>query len=69
MDRQLVYSSTIKSVGYDPETRTLEVEFNEGAIYRYFEVPDSVHDEFIKAPSLGRFFGKQIRDRFRYIRL
>lgn len=69
MDRDLVQSSTIRSIGHDPETMTLEIEFNDGAVYQYFDVPKSVHKELIEAPSLGRFFGRRIRDQFRYVKL
>jgi len=32
MQRLQVDSSMISSVGYDPETQTLELEFNSGAV-------------------------------------
>lgn len=69
MDRAPVKSSTIKAVGYDPDEMTLEIEFHNGSVYQYFDVPTDVHIEFLKATSLGQFFGKQIKGRFRYLRL
>ena len=35
----LVRSSALRSVGYDQEQRVLEIEFTNGAVYRYFDVP------------------------------
>jgi len=39
MLRMSVSSSNISSVGYDPKTQTLEVEFHNGGVYQYFNVP------------------------------
>lgn len=43
MKRQSVSSSNLRSVGYDPETKTLEVEFQNGSVYQYFNVPPQVY--------------------------
>ena len=43
MQRQPVESSSLASVGYEERTRTLEVEFHNGGVYQYLEVPASVH--------------------------
>ncbi len=40
--RDPVVSSNLASAGYDAETRTLEVEFSNGAVYRYGDVPYDV---------------------------
>ena len=40
--RDPVASSNIASAGYDAMTRTLEVEFSNGGIYRYGDVPSDV---------------------------
>ena len=39
MNRTPVNSSNVSSVGYDPTSLTLEVEFHGGAVYQYFDVP------------------------------
>ena len=54
-------SSAIVSVGYQPETAVLEIEFTTGEVYRYFAVPPSVHRELLAADSAGRFFAQRIR--------
>ena len=43
MIRQPVTSSNLRTVGYDPITRTLEIEFQDGAVYQYDGVPPDVH--------------------------
>lgn len=68
MKRQSVQSSSIQSVGYDPAAHVLEVEFHNGNVYRYFDVPPLTYDEFIHAHSLGRYLNFQIKERFPYRR-
>lgn len=64
MDRKPVESSNIESVGYTPTGRTLEVEFKSGGVYQYDDVPPKVHEEFVEAPSKGRFFAQNIKGHF-----
>ncbi len=53
MDRQAVDSSMLASIGYDPETRTLEFEFNSGSIWQYSDVPPKEFIALMKAASHG----------------
>ena len=64
--RQRVDSTSLASVGYDPTYWTLDIEFRKGSVYRYFWVLPSVYQSLMQAPSKGRFFMTQIRDRFPY---
>jgi hypothetical protein len=47
MQRQLVKSTNVRSVGYDASIGTLEIEFHSGGIYQYFSVPEAVYIAFI----------------------
>ncbi|MCQ2053510.1 MAG: KTSC domain-containing protein, partial [archaeon] len=38
-----VISSNLKAVGYDPLHSLLRIEFNNGSIYDYFGVPQSIY--------------------------
>lgn len=69
MNRQQVISSNIRSVGYDGESRTLEIEFHTGGIYQYFDVPESVYKSLMSASSLGSYFYRYIRDRYRWTKI
>jgi len=69
MVRRRVSSSTVASFGYNPKTRTLEIEFTSGAIYRYHGVPASLHARFRKAESKGKFFNNEIRARYFFTRV
>lgn len=66
MDRQPVTSSNIKSVGHDDLNAVLEVEFNTGRVYRYSGVSRFVFNDFLGAPSKGRYFHSQIKGVFEY---
>ena len=60
MKRLTVDSKNIKSIGHDPVTRTLEVEFHSGAIYQYMDVPRVIYAAILIAPSSGSFFHKNV---------
>ncbi len=62
-------SSSIASVAYSPQRRTLEVEFSNGALYRYFEVPGHVYSEMLVAQSQGRYFHRSVRQTYAYERI
>lgn len=69
MNRIPVRSSNIRSIGYDPASRTLEVEFNSGGVYQYFDVPESVYQDFMQATSKGSYFHRYIKGRYPYRRV
>ncbi len=69
MDRKRVVSSNVASIGYDPATQTLEIEFQNGAIYQYYNIPLGIFEEFDRSPSKGAFLNSQIRDRFPFSRV
>ena len=66
MERQAVTSSNVASVGYDAETETLEVEFNNGSVYQYLGVPVIVHAELITASSIGRYLNTFVKGTYAY---
>jgi hypothetical protein len=68
MRRLPVASSAISSVGYDKRSSMLEVEFQSGAVYDYFDVPPKVWQALLGAPSKGRFVSRRIRGRFPFAR-
>lgn len=69
MERTLVVSSNIHSVGYDIDNMVLEIEFKNGYIYQYYDVHESVFTELINSYSLGRFFNKNIQKIYQYERI
>ena len=69
MNRLKVESSNLASVGYDESTQTLEIEFNQGAVYQYSEVDKEVYDELMEADSKGKYFNSEIKGAFPYIQV
>ena len=69
MNRTPVQSTNVSSIGYDPTTHTLEVEFSGGNIYQYFDVPQAINDALMASDSKGQFLASQIKGNFRYARL
>jgi hypothetical protein len=66
MDRQIVESSNLKSVGYDQSSNILEIEFLSGGIYQYFKVPSQIYLALMKATSKGIYFHKNIKEQYKY---
>ena len=60
MTRQAIKSSMLKSVGYDPQKKELEVEFKDGSVYSYKNVPPSKAAGFLSAPSIGQYMQAHI---------
>ena len=69
MRRVLVTSSTLASVGYDPDTHVLEVQFRHGGIYRYADVPADVHAALMAADSLGSYLSRVIKPNYAFHRI
>ena len=69
MKREPVESSNLASVGYDTDNKILEIEFNHGGVYQYFDVPQDVHDELMSADSHGKYFVHNIKDEYEYDRI
>ena len=54
----------IESVGYDPDEKELQIEFNSGNVITYYDVPANVYNEFIQSESKGRYFHYFIKDSY-----
>lgn len=62
-------STAIDRIRYVETHGKLFVKFRDGGEYVYVGVPGEVHRSFVVAPSRGRFFHDEIRDRYPYNRL
>ena len=69
MNRDFVSSTDVASIGYDPVSRTLEVEFRSGGLYDYLDVPENSFHQLMNAPSKGRFLNDHVKPRFRFRKL
>lgn len=65
MQRTPVTSSDIASIGYEGDI--LEIEFcSGGSVYQYFQVPEQEYNELMNAPSHGKYFNSNIKNKYRY---
>lgn len=64
MERTPVSSSNLSSIGYDNSSCILEIEFQHGGIYQYYDVPEYVYIELMNASSVGSYFSHNIRNAY-----
>ena len=60
-----VESSALAAIGYSKKLRALEIEFRNGAVYRYLEVPLDVYEALRNAGSKARYYDENIRHKYR----
>lgn len=61
-----IQSSNLKRTEYDTETENMLVEFNNGQIYEYSNVPHKIYTQFRMSESQGKFFSSEIAKKFKY---
>jgi hypothetical protein len=67
--RESVSSSSIQSVGYDPQCHILEIAFHGNGVYQYEDVGQDIYDALMAAPSKGRYFAERVRDHYAWRRV
>jgi len=66
IERIPVQSSNVKSVGHDANTNTSAVEFKDGSVYHYHDVPKDVHDGLVAAKSVGGYIHANIKGTYKH---
>jgi KTSC domain len=74
MERHSVDSSHVAAVGWepdedDPTIGVLEVEFNDGSVYQYEDVPQGKYDLLRQAGSVGTYLNQAIKGKYSYARV
>ena len=64
MDMIMVNSSNVALIGYDSDT--LQIEFNNGTVYQYFDVPEHIFEGLRDADSVGGYLAVHIKGSYRY---
>lgn len=54
-----VASSNINAIGW--EAGTLTVQFNNGGVYAYLDVPEVVFAQMLVAKSVGQYFAREVK--------
>jgi len=67
--REPVHSTAIAKVGYSKHRRILEIEFVNGAVYRYLDVPASVYRDLMSAQSKARYYDVNIKGTYQSLRV
>lgn len=62
--RAPVESTALTGVGYSKRIHALEIEFHDGLIYRYTEVPAALYKGLLAADSKARFYNRNVRGKF-----
>lgn len=62
--RVKVTSSNIKEITYDTDDKSMIITFNNNIQYKYFNVENSIFEEFIDAESVGRYFLTEIKGKY-----
>jgi hypothetical protein len=65
--RQPVESTAIAKIGYSKRRHILEIEFVNGAVYRYLDVPVTVYRELMSSESKARFYDSNVRRHYRSV--
>lgn len=64
MDRLIVTSEVIYSIGYDAKKGDLEIKDKEGITLCYLGVPAKVYLDFMNSESVDTYFEKKIKNQF-----
>ena len=65
--RQPIASTAIAKIGYSKRRHILEIEFVNGAVYRYLDVPVTVYRDLMSSESKARFYDSNIRRHYRSV--
>ena len=71
MNRETVVSVSVRAVGYDKDTSTLEIEFCDSSVFQYSEVPEEVYMGFRDSLGLNlektdlQYFSKNIKRHYK----
>jgi len=67
--RNSVQSTNVISVGYDETSQTLEVEYKDGSVYQYYNVPEAIYEQLMVSPSIGKFIHQNIKNAYAFGRV
>ena len=67
--RESVASKVIASIGYSKRLHILEIQFVNGAVYRYRQVAPSVYRDLMAADSKARYYDANIKGNYPSVRV
>jgi hypothetical protein len=63
-----VASSSLSRVAYEPSSMVMSVEFHNGTVYEYFDIPQTLFEQLVAAGSAGQFLVQNVKGTYRYAR-
>lgn len=69
IDRVLVCSCMLSSIGFDTERCALQVEFSNGCLYRIDDVAPKTFDALMQANNFDHYFRESILNRFKLTKI
>ena len=67
--REPLASTALATAGYSKRLHIMEIEFCNGAVYRYLDVPEIVYRDFMTAESKAQYYDWNIKGHYRALRL
>lgn len=64
-----VEASNIRCMGYNKTHQQLRVQFTNGGVYQYKNIPFEIYDEMIQSKAIGPHFSKNIRNVYECVKL
>ena len=69
-EMQMIDSTMIEAVGYEPDTQQLHVRFaKSGDTYVYYAVEEWVFSGMLESESKGQYFNATVRDAYQFEKL
>lgn len=69
MNMITVSSSRIEAVGYDERLQLLQVQFVNGTIYEYYDVPKNIYIGLITASSAYKYFHEYVKGVYHFSKI
>jgi lysyl-tRNA synthetase class 2 len=52
-------------MGYNDSTKILEIEFQNGLVYQFLEVPPKIYADLVRSAEIGKYFTDKVRTKFK----
>jgi lysyl-tRNA synthetase class 2 len=52
-------------MGYNDSTKILEIEFQNGLVYQFLEVPPKIYTDLVRSAEIGKYFTDKVRTKFK----
>jgi hypothetical protein len=64
MQRLSIDSDSLRSIGYNELGQMMEVEFEDGTLRQYYDVPLDIYDELLETKTKDKYFNDYVKDNY-----